>query len=99
MTSVSIGGDLRFSFTLETKEATKVRLEYGVDYVKANGKRSRKIFQISESDMKENQKKLYSRKLSFEDLSTRRHYPGVHSITLIVNGVEQGTLDFYLSEG
>jgi len=28
------------------------------------------------------------------DLSTRKHYPGTHSITLIVNGVERRKLDF-----
>ena len=26
----------------------------------------------------------------------RKHYPGIHSITLIVNGMERGTLDFEL---
>ena len=92
--SVSIGGDINFSFAISTATATKVRLEYGIDFVKANGKRSRKIFQISEIAMKENDKKLYTKKHSFADLSTRKHYVGVHSITLIVNGTERGTLDF-----
>jgi len=96
-TSVSIGADLDFSFVITTKDATKVRLEYGIDYVKSNGKRNRKIFQISEISMKENQKKLYTKTHSFADLSTRKHYPGMHSITLIVNGAEQGTLDFELT--
>jgi hypothetical protein len=46
--------------------------------------------------MKENQKKSYARKHSFADVSTRKHYPGTHSVTLIVNGTERGTLDFEL---
>ena len=96
--SVSIGENITFSFVIHTKEETKVRLEYGIDYVKANGKRNRKIFQISEIALKENQKKLYSKKHSFADVSTRKHYPGVHSITLIVNGLERGTLDFEVGE-
>jgi len=95
--SASIGDDIIFSFTILTKEATKVRLEYGIDYVKANGKRNRKIFQISEISLKENEKKSYTKKHSLADLSTRKHYPGIHSITLIVNGVEQGKLDFDLT--
>jgi len=94
--SVSLGEDITFSFTVFVKEATKVRLEYGIDYVKSNGKRNRKIFQISEITLKENTKKSYMRKHSFADLSTRKHYPGTHSITLIVNGAEQGKLDFEL---
>ena len=92
--SVKIGEEISFSFTILAKEETKVRLEYGIDFVKANGKRNRKIFQISEPLFKENQKKSYTKSHSFEDLSTRKHYPGLHSITLIVNGVERGTLDF-----
>jgi len=96
--SLSIGEDITFSFAVLAKEATKVRLEYGIDYVKSNGKRNRKIFQISEILLKENQKKFYTKKHSTADLSTRKHYPGTHSITLIVNGMERGKLDFELEE-
>ena len=92
--TVKIGEDMTFSFTISTKKAAKVRLEYGIDYVKSTGKQSRKIFQISESEFKENQEKNYVRKHSFEDVSTRKHYVGAHRVTLIVNGVEQGTLEF-----
>jgi DNA alkylation repair enzyme len=95
-TSISIGEDLVFSFTISVEEATKVRLEYGIDYVKANGKRNRKIFQISEISMREKQNKEYRKAQSFADVSTRKHYKGAHSITLIVNGTERGTLDFNL---
>ena len=45
--SLKIGEDFDFSFTVYVKEATKVRLEYGIDFVKSNGKTNRKIFQIS----------------------------------------------------
>ena len=79
------------------KETTKVRLEYAMGYVKADGRQSRKIFQISEILLKENQKKTYIKKHSFSDLRTRKHYPGTHSVTLIVNGAEQDTLDFELT--
>jgi 3-methyladenine DNA glycosylase AlkC len=96
--SVSIGDDIGFSFMISSKEAVKARLEYGIDYVKSGGKRSRKIFKISEVTLKENEKKPYTRKHSFADVSTRKHYPGTHSVTLIVNGIEKGTMDFELSE-
>jgi len=95
--SVSIGDDMIFSFSITAKDATKVRLEYGIDYVKSNGKRNRKIFQISELSIKEKQKKLYTKNHSFADLSTRKHYPGTHTIALIVNGIERGSLDFELT--
>ena len=94
--SISLGEDIVFSFSIFAEDATKVRLEYGIDFVKSNGKRNRKIFQISEVALKENEKKSYTKKYSFSDMSTRKHYPGVHSITLIINGTERGTLDFEL---
>ena len=95
--SISVGEDITFSFVILTKAPTKVRLEYGIDYVKASGKRNRKIFQISEISLKENAKRHYMKNHSFADLSTRKHYSGTHSITLIVNGAARGTLDFELN--
>lgn len=91
---ISIGEALTFSFAVSGKEATKVRLEYGISYVKAHGKRSRKVFQISEISLKKNQENTYTKTHSFANLSSRIHYPGIHSLTLIVNGAERGTLNF-----
>jgi len=95
--SISIGDNLVFSFAINTKKTTKARLEYGIDYVKSNGKRNRKIFKISEVLLKENEQRPYAKSHSFADLSTRKHYSGTHSIVLIVNGKEMGNLDFELS--
>ena len=96
--SVAIGGSFNFSFAITTTKTTKVRLEYAIDFVKANGKRSRKIFQISEIAMKAGETKAYTKSHSFVDLSTRKHYPGLHSITLIVNSTQRGALDFDLTK-
>lgn len=89
-----IGEELCFSFTVLSKDMANVRLEYGIDYVKSNGKRNRKIFKISEGSWKQNQRKVYVKKHAFADVSVRKHYSGIHSITLIINGVEKETLDF-----
>ncbi len=95
-TSISIGEDLTFSFNILAKKTTKTRLEYGIDYIKSNGKRNRKIFKISEVSLKENEKKSYMKKHSFADVSVRKHYPGIHSIAIIINGIEKDKLDFEL---
>lgn len=92
--SIQLGEDLNFSFQIEAHKAVKVRLEYAIDYVRASGKRSRKIFKISELTIKEKEKRTYARKHSFADTSVRKHVPGRHSITLIVNGAKLKTLDF-----
>lgn len=64
--------------------------------MKSNGKKSRKIFKISEVSLKENEKKSYMKKHSFADVSVRRHYPGIHSIAIIINGIEKDKIDFEL---
>jgi len=52
--AIALGGDLIFSFVLTAKQDTKARLEYGIDYMKANGKQNRKVFQISEIPLVKN---------------------------------------------
>jgi hypothetical protein len=93
-TFVPIGNALAFSFMINAKQPTKVRLEYAIDYVKSRGKRNRKIFKISEVSLKADERKHYTRNHSFANLSTRKHFPGTHSISLIINGVELGKIDF-----
>lgn len=91
---IDIGDDLEFGFSIKAKEKSKVRIEYAIDYVKANGSLSRKIFQISEVVMKKGQVSDYRKVQSFKDLSTRKHYAGEHKLTLIVNGVCIDTINF-----
>jgi hypothetical protein len=38
-----------------------------------------------------------SRKARFADQSTRKHNPGEHHITILVNGVEKATASFELT--
>jgi hypothetical protein len=88
--SVAIGDETRLSFTLRvsTKKRAKVRLEYVVWYVKASGKASPKVFQIKEATLAPGAH-VSTSKLSFVDRSTRKHHPGAHRITIVVNGVEK----------
>ncbi len=90
----SIGDNMTVSFNILSKKTANIRLEYAIDYVKANGKRNRKIFQISKILLKENQQKSYVKKHSLANKTTRKHYAGIHSINLIVNGIAKTNLDF-----
>ena len=88
--SLAIGDDLQLTFTLTKSDSnnSRLRLEYAVDYVKARGKLSRKIFQIKEADYLAGSYQI-ARNHSFKELSTRKHYPGPHIFTILVNGVEK----------
>lgn len=96
--SIKIGEDLLFSFQLFHKGKTtfKVRLEYAIDYMKKSGKQSRKIFQISENTYKPGSYSI-SKKQSFMDMSTRKHWEGEHRLIIFVNGQEKALTNFQLN--
>jgi 3-methyladenine DNA glycosylase AlkC len=96
---VTIGGDTRFSFTLKLKDKRprKVRLEYIVGYVKKTGKISEKVFQIREDTYEPGEHEI-SRKISFADQSTRKHYPGKHRLSIVVNGEVKAEAELMLRE-
>ncbi len=95
--SITLGEKIEFTYSLEVKakKETKVRLEYGVYFMKANGKPKRKVFQISEKSRQPGSNTI-SKKHRFVDLTTRKHYKGRHFISVIVNGEEKEKLAFML---
>lgn len=84
-----MGGDLRFSLTLARSGGAlgKLRIEYGIDFLRSNGDLSRKVFKISEIETEERSRRI-ERRHSFRKISTRRYYPGNHRVAIIINGVE-----------
>jgi 3-methyladenine DNA glycosylase AlkC len=95
--TVQISEEIVFSFQLElqAEKYSKIRLEYGMDFMKANGKLSRKIFQISEKTYEQGTFSI-TKKHSFVNRTTRKHYLGKHRIAIIVNGEEKTVQDFEL---
>lgn len=97
-TEITIGTNTHFSFTILNKEkkATKIRLEYGIYFMKSNGTQSRKIFQIKESIFEPNTPYKITRKQHFKNLTTRKHYTGKHKLAIVVNGQEKAEVLFEL---
>ncbi len=95
---IQIGKSFNFTFSVQLQEkvASQVRLEYNIYYVKANGKQSAKIFQIGTYLLQPNQTVEVNKKHSFINLTTRKHYAGMHKIAIVANGNEIGFLDFEL---
>ena len=84
---LKIGEHLQFSFTLANTsgQTQTVRLEYRIHYVKANGKTSPKIFQISEGKFPPGEHRI-AKKQAFTNYTTRTHFPGEHRLEIVVNG-------------
>lgn len=96
--AVQVGESLEFSFNLlnNNHRPTKIRLEYGVYYRKADGTLSRKVHKISEKDYAGSSLTQITRKHSFRVVTTRRFHPGLHRVAVIINGKEFEKHDFEL---
>lgn len=78
------------------KALGKIRSEYLIHYVKANGTSSAKVFILAEAELNE-PRKSYRRKQSFARMTTRKHYPGIHKIELRINGVVMASCEVELT--
>lgn len=84
---VASGKEVQFEFELVSRsgELGPLRVEYAIDFVRQKGASSRKVFKVSEGQVSQNSRS-YSRRHSFKPITTRKYYPGMHRITVIVNG-------------
>lgn len=80
--------ELQYSLAVIEGEAVHLRIEYGIDFVKARGHTSRKLFLLTDKTVPGGSLLSGTRVHSWADLTTRRHYRGDHRITLLVNGEE-----------
>ncbi|MBV6443293.1 MAG: putative protein YhaZ [Saprospiraceae bacterium] len=87
-TEVPVGGRLEFSFSVKNTSGAEapVRLEYGIDYQTLSGKISSKVFKIREFGLTPGRSEYIVRSQSFQDFTTRKHYPGPHRLRILVNG-------------
>lgn len=87
--TLRIGDSLRFSFDLTSTSARKQTLlvDYAIHYVKANGKTARKVFKLTSIDLPARGSTTLRASTSFREMTTRKHYPGLHSVDVLINGV------------
>jgi 3-methyladenine DNA glycosylase AlkC len=95
-TKVKIGDHLSFSigFVNREKKQTPYRLEYSIDYLTSTGKRSNKIFKITENEFTAGEVVTILRKQSFKNLTTRKHFKGKHTLSIFSNGKKIGSKEF-----
>lgn len=96
--SLKIGDHLKFSFSIKNLENNpiKIRVEYGIDYVKSNGKCIRKLFKITENVYEPGREYPFIRKQSLCDMTTRKHHPGLHRLVIVLNGKVSKAAEFKL---
>ncbi|WP_058302995.1 DNA alkylation repair protein [Gorillibacterium timonense] len=80
--------ELQYSLDIDREAPTQIRVEYGIDFIKGSGKASRKLFLLSDRTVSGKAHLTGTRTHSFANLTTRKHYPGLHRIVLLINGQE-----------
>src|SRR6187402_1531846 len=85
--SLRIGGELRFAFSIAStaRDAQKLVVDYSVHFVKSGGTSRPKVFKLKRITLEAKGAERLEGKVSFAQMTTRRHYPGRHRIELLVN--------------
>jgi hypothetical protein len=61
-------------------------IDLAVHYVKAGGKTSAKVFKLKALNLAGGESARLQKKLSLAQMTTRKHFAGVHRVEAIVNG-------------
>ena len=87
-TQVPIGGALLFACDLVStgEVAQDLLVDYRVHFVKASGGTTPKVFKLRAVALEPGERVRLGGRVSFADMTTRRHYLGRHAIDLLVNG-------------
>jgi 3-methyladenine DNA glycosylase AlkC len=85
---LTIGGEVELAVRLRSQEPASVTaiVDYRVDYVAADGGRNAKVFKWRTVRLDPDVPVALVRRQHFRDVSIRRHRPGPHQITVLVNG-------------
>lgn len=93
-----LGDDLKFRFKIKS-ESLKVQnlvLDYVINYKKANGKLSSKVYKLKNLTLKAGEVIEIEKIHRLRVITTRTFYSGLHQITLQLNGKQFKALDWNL---
>lgn len=95
-TALNMGESLNFTVTIKSCSRNKQKLvvDYAVHYIKSNGIPKPKIFKLKTFTLAPDEEICLSKNLSFKPITTRRYYPGTHSLELFVNGKSYAETEF-----
>jgi 3-methyladenine DNA glycosylase AlkC len=87
---------MNVKITSDSAEKQYLVLDYAVHYIKANGQSSAKVFKWKNLRLKPGQSVNLEKTHPFRKVTTRRHYPGIHKIELLINGKHASESSFEL---
>jgi 3-methyladenine DNA glycosylase AlkC len=93
---IRLGEKITLSFDVKSTVAESQRLviDYAIDYVKANGGTSAKVFKLKALTLAGGGSEFVSRGQHIKELTTRKHYVGKHAVHIMVNGERLASTSF-----
>jgi len=94
-----IGGALNIAFdvTNTTARPQRVLVDFAVHYVKANGQSRAKVFKLKTLDLAPHETQRVGKRISLAEMTTRKHYPGLHRVEAVLNGRSEALGSFTLA--
>lgn len=98
--AVTIGEKVTVEVTVENpaSEPSGALVDLAVHFVKANGSTSRKVFKGAEVELDAGESRVVHKTISVAQHSTRKHYPGIHAVEVMLNGATVPAGEFTLNE-
>ncbi|MCM2369130.1 DNA alkylation repair protein [Aporhodopirellula aestuarii] len=91
------GEAIEFSFSVRALRDEALLIDYVIDFVKANGKRSTKVHKLKQIELaKDNAVTLHKKHVLRANATTYTLYPGTHHVTLQINGQAFDSASFEL---
>lgn len=83
-----LNDSLEFSFHLTStgKSSQKVIVDYAIDFMKANGKKGKKVFKLKSFHLNPKEEIAITKKHSLKPITTMKYYAGTHHVYLQING-------------
>ncbi len=95
--AVKPGEAIEFAFVLQAQRDEALMIDYVIDFVKANGKRSSKVHKLKQVEVSRGSTtELQKRHVLRANATTYTLYPGTHHVTLQINGKAFGRESFEL---
>lgn len=96
---VTMGGAVTLSFELVNLEkgVQRVMVDFRVQFVKAAGKVGAKVFKLRAVEMAPGERVLFRKTVSLAELTTRKHYAGIHRVEALLNGEVRALGSFELT--
>jgi len=84
----AIGGSVAINLEVANKNQRKLRalVDLKIHFIKANGKASPKVFKMRAIELAPQEVIRLRKTISLADMTTRKHYPGMHKVEVLVNG-------------